>query len=90
MALLVAMPFYKRDNSDDIWIHAGDHRLIHVNSLLAGLVLCVLPLTWYLLRCHDQKIRRARVSEHRCPACGYDLRGHARGERCPECGAVAG
>jgi hypothetical protein len=32
--------------------------------------------------------RRWRANQGRCTACGYDLRAHREGERCPECGAV--
>jgi hypothetical protein len=32
--------------------------------------------------------REHRVSQGCCPACGYDLRAHAKGERCPECGTA--
>ena len=33
--------------------------------------------------------RSCRAASGRCLDCGYDLRAHAGGERCPECGAVA-
>ncbi|HZW09107.1 MAG TPA: hypothetical protein VFF69_04315 [Phycisphaerales bacterium] len=29
-----------------------------------------------------------RIDRSRCMECGYDMRGAARGEKCPECGSV--
>ena len=34
-------------------------------------------------------VRMAREERGLCPSCGYDLRAHAPGERCPECGTPA-
>ena len=42
-----------------------------------------------LLRAHQRRraAREAALRGH-CPVCGYDLRAHTRGERCPECGTA--
>ena len=33
---------------------------------------------------------RRRRRDGRCRACGYDVRAHAKGDRCPECGTAVG
>jgi hypothetical protein len=38
---------------------------------------------------HGPLRRRRRATRGQCLACGYDLRGCAAGERCPECGTIA-
>jgi hypothetical protein len=34
------------------------------------------------------RMRRRPAAENACVTCGYDLRAHKPGERCPECGTV--
>jgi hypothetical protein len=46
------------------------------------LVTAALPLAWVW----QWRRQRRRLTQGRCPACGYDLR--ATPDRCPECGAV--
>jgi hypothetical protein len=84
MVLLVTLPLYKPDNADSVLVRIGRHGF-HVYYVVIAMLWMVLPLTWYLLRCRDQAIRRHRQSNSRCPACGYDLR--ASPQQCPECGA---
>jgi len=44
-------------------------------------------LVWWPL--HTRLTRRfERMRHNQCPACGYDLRGSARSDACPECGAL--
>jgi hypothetical protein len=42
----------------------------------------ILPGVWWILRWRD---RRRKLEGH-CVKCGYDLRAHRPGQRCPECG----
>jgi hypothetical protein len=49
-----------------------------------ALLLAVLPLVEALRLIGTR--RRARIGL--CPGCGYDLRAHAAGGRCPECGTA--
>jgi len=39
---------------------------------------------WLLIR---YEFLADRLSSGRCPKCGYDLRAHRPGEKCPECGS---
>jgi hypothetical protein len=41
------------------------------------------PATWVISR-----LQRRRVPPGHCPTCRYDLRAHAPGQKCPECGTV--
>jgi hypothetical protein len=52
--------------------------------LPVGLVPVIAALRLFGGRLRSRRWRRQR----RCAACGYDLRGNARPERCPECGGL--
>ena len=45
-----------------------------------------LPIGGVLLRRHRRRAAREGAARGLCPTCGYDLRAHGEGERCPECG----
>ncbi len=50
-------------------------------------VLCaVMPTIWLLTR--KRRRHRHRLAHGLCLKCGYDLRAHKPGDRCPECGTV--
>ena len=55
---------------------------IGLNSIVWGY-----GLSWVWSLTVDRPRRRRRARAGQCPACGYDLRGSARGV-CPECGAA--
>jgi hypothetical protein len=59
-------------------------RIVAVPHWLLALCLGVLPAKWLLA----YRRTRSRVSLGFCPTCGYDLRAHAAGGRCPECGSL--
>ena len=58
--------------------------LLRLRHGFPALVFAILPAikTRSLLR------TRRRNRAGLCPRCGYDLRAHRGGDRCPECGAV--
>ena len=47
----------------------------------------ILPAIWMRGQIHRARRRRREIS-NLCPTCGYDLRAHHAGDRCPECGMV--
>jgi hypothetical protein len=49
----------------------------------------VLPVMWMGALLLRRARRRERERDGLCRTCGYDLRAHRAGERCPECGAIA-
>jgi hypothetical protein len=53
---------------------------------LWSITLAALPLpVWWILTVRRRQ-RERRVRHGRCPHCSYDLRAHAPGQACPECG----
>jgi hypothetical protein len=49
----------------------------------------LLPICWAAPKLSTARRRRQRRALGQCLRCGYDLRAHAPGDRCPECGAAA-
>jgi hypothetical protein len=47
------------------------------------LLFVAVPAWWFFLH-----LRRRRILPGTCPTCHYDLRAHAPGQKCPECGTV--
>lgn len=58
-------------------------RFLVTCSLIAIVVMCGL----IVLDARRKRVARERLRQGLCSACGYDLRAHATGDRCPECGA---
>lgn len=55
-------------------------------SWFLAALFAILPAVRIRGMLRDRKRHRAGL----CPTCGYDLRAHAAGERCPECGTAVG
>ncbi len=51
---------------------------------LPVLLLAVLPARWLYLA--PRRRRTSRSAKGLCPTCGYDIRVHKPGDKCPECG----
>ena len=49
-------------------------------------ILLIPPMAW--LAFGRARRQRRRLQRGLCPSCGYDLRMHQPGSRCPECGAA--
>jgi hypothetical protein len=64
-------------------------RTIAIDYWLAA-VISAIPLALYLLFSRKRLRAARRMDRGLCPDCGYDLRAHAAGQKCPECGAVIG
>ena len=58
--------------------------------LAIALALAYLPLRWarYQWGWLRQLRQTRRLGRGECPKCGYDLRAHAPGQVCPECGTA--
>jgi hypothetical protein len=74
-----------------VWVMGWQPRLITFTTgqdvLLVPLwpfafIFAVTPLMWL----HRRLQRSYRARNHQCLKCGYDLRTHKPGEKCPECG----
>jgi hypothetical protein len=68
--------------------------IAHV-GLLAGLLISAgvgialtIPGGIFLKRWRKRYDRYHRWKKNQCLACGYDLRAHQPGEKCPECGTM--
>ena len=60
---------------------------LRVSHWLVVAVAAVTPCAWVIKRLRRRRQRRQRTLGL-CQRCGYDLRAHSGGDRCPECGAV--
>lgn len=58
-----------------------------LSDLWPGLALTALALAPLLPRAYRRR-RNPGFGEASCPKCGYDLRAHNPGDRCPECGSA--
>jgi hypothetical protein len=62
-----------------VWRH---YKSLTLPYWIPALLFTGLPAWWLFL------YRRRRPTPGLCPACRYDLRAHAPGQKCPECGTV--
>jgi hypothetical protein len=74
---------------------SGSRRLYYVCSRAEvpyWFVLAVLfmPCGLWLVHARASRTRARRARSNQCLQCGYDLRAHGEGERCPECGGAPG
>jgi hypothetical protein len=73
------------DPSFGPWQRRWTHLALSVPHWFVALLLVAAPAWWSRARLTRGFRRRAGG----CLTCGYDLRAHGAGERCPECGTVA-
>ncbi|HYE21152.1 MAG TPA: hypothetical protein VEA69_22080 [Tepidisphaeraceae bacterium] len=62
-----------------------DHWFIAFPAWWAVVAFSIPPMLWTRAWVRRRR-RRRRLATGQCLKCGYDLRGHAAGARCPECG----
>src|SRR5688572_25965405 len=58
----------------------GDFFIVGLPYWFLALLTSIVPVLWL--------IRARRFPKGHCRQCGYDLRAHREGERCPECGTA--
>ncbi|HEX2970752.1 MAG TPA: hypothetical protein VHP11_00365 [Tepidisphaeraceae bacterium] len=63
---------------------AGTWFSLGVPYWLIMMLTLILPLVWGQQEWKQRRTRR--IARGLCPICGYDLRAHRPGQRCPECG----
>jgi hypothetical protein len=68
-----------------LWIPSDVHDPAVFFLAIADWVLAV-PLIGCAYFCWRRSSRARTSSQTRCPICGYDLRAHKPGQKCPECG----
>ncbi len=73
------------------WTHfpaAGNFRITILSPNLFFVTFAVLPALeiFLLLLRHHPRHHRPTAGAVPCPTCGYDLRAHYPGQKCPECG----
>ena len=68
-----------------------NHAMCLMSDWLAALAVLAMDGTlilWWLHSSIEAQRRSSREAAGYCPECGYDLRAHAPGQVCPECGSA--
>ena len=65
-----------------LWVNLTANLLVLIGSVRVAWSLLLILMFPILLKIASNKM------PNRCLFCGYDLRAHEKGDRCPECGAV--
>jgi hypothetical protein len=75
------VPMWHRDRVDLLFFP----RFVVSYRIVAGAVISP-AILWLAVR--GRRLLKRITPPGLCPTCGYDLRAHAAGERCPECGTA--
>ena len=82
--------YYRSGFSSGLTLHGNDPAWAPLNKELSvpawALLFCWALTPMASFRGFAKRLRaRKRLASGRCAACGYDLRAHQPGDRCPEC-----
>ncbi len=61
---------------------------IRIGFLESAIFAAILPTMWFVLALKRRHVRKHLERMGKCRQCGYDLRSHKPGDRCPECGTL--